>query len=97
MDKIQRTSKSALKLTRNHLREIAQLLVHKHLHSDPVDSDPVDSVACFHREDGDVEFMNILANQLSPQVNPLVGELSLNCWCGHMKWSDGFILGAEVG
>ena len=45
------------------MREIGQLLAQRHLNSDPVES-----VACFHRDDGDVEFMNVLANQLSPEV-----------------------------
>lgn len=63
IDKLQRGSKAAGKQVRMQLREIAQLLVFRHLHSDPVDR-----VACVHRGDGDVEFMNILANQLAPQV-----------------------------
>ncbi len=29
--------------------------------------------------------------------NLVLRQLSLNCWCGHMKWSHGFILGTEVG
>ena len=53
---------------RNPLREIAQLLAFRHLNSDPVDP-----VAIFHRDDGDNEFMNILATQLQGKVCPLVG------------------------
>lgn len=63
VDKLQRSCKAATKQVRTQLREIAQLLVFRHLHSDPVDR-----VACVHRDDGDVEFMNVLANQLSPEV-----------------------------
>ncbi len=63
VEKVQRSSKAAAKLVRTQLREIAQLLAFQHLHSDPIDP-----VACVHRDDGDNEFMNILANQLSPKV-----------------------------
>ena len=52
---------------RNRLREIAQLLAFRHLNTDPVDS-----VAIFHRDDGDNEFMNILATQLQGKVCSLV-------------------------
>jgi hypothetical protein len=64
VDKLQRASKAAAKLARAQLKEIAQMLADRHLHSDPVEP-----LACFHREDGDVEFMNTLANQLAPQVS----------------------------
>ena len=73
MDKLQRSCKVAAKQVRTQLREIAQLLAFCHLHSDPMDR-----VACVHRDDGDVEFMNILANQLSPEVRPVGGY-----WCNY--------------
>ena len=63
---MQRSNKAAAKLVRSQLREIAQLLAFQHLHSDPVDP-----VACIHRDDGDNEFMNIVANQLAPKVSGL--------------------------
>ena len=66
VEKIQQSSKAAAKQVRTQLREIAQLVAFQHLHSDPIDP-----VACIHRDDGDNEFMNILANQLAPKVQPL--------------------------
>ena len=66
IERLQKTGKLAGKQIRTQLREIAQLLVFQHLHSDPVDP-----VACFHRDDGDVEFMNIVANQLTTHVSTL--------------------------
>lgn len=63
MERLQRTNKASAKQVRTQLRELAQLIAFRHLNSDPRDT-----VACIHRDDGDVEFMNILANQLSPQV-----------------------------
>ena len=54
------------------MKEIAQMLADRHLHSDPVEP-----VVCFHRSDGDVEFMNTLANQLSPQVQAGFGSMAL--------------------
>lgn len=63
IERLQHTSKAAAKQVRAQLRELAQLLADCHLRSDPVDP-----VAFFHRDDGDTEFMNVLANQLSPQV-----------------------------
>ncbi len=64
IDRLQKVGKSASRQLRNQLREIAQLLAFQHLHSDPVDC-----VACIHRDDGDVEFMNIVANQLMCHVS----------------------------
>lgn len=64
VEKLQHSSKAAAKQVRAQLREIAQLVAFRHLHSDPVDP-----VACVHRDDGDVEFMNIVANQLTPKVS----------------------------
>lgn len=61
--KMQKSSKAAAKVGRNQLREIAQLVSFKHLHTEPLDP-----VACIHREDGDVEFMNIVANELAAKV-----------------------------
>ena len=64
VERLQKTGKSSSKQIRNQLREIAQLLAFQHLHSDPVDA-----VACVHHDDGDMEFMNILANQLTTHVS----------------------------
>lgn len=61
--KMQKANKVAAKVGRNQLREIAQLIAFKHLHTEPLDL-----VACIHREDGDVEFMNIVANELVTKV-----------------------------
>ena len=66
VEKVQKASKAAAKVARNQLREIAQLLVFQHLHADPVGT-----VACFHRDDGDNEFMNIIANELSAKASPI--------------------------
>lgn len=74
MEKLQRSNKMAAKQAKAQLREIAQLLSFCHLHSDPLDT-----VACVHRDDGDVEFMNILANQLSPQVLGAVHVILSGC------------------
>ena len=63
VEKAQKSSRVVSKACRNQLREIAQLLVYKHLHSDPVER-----VACVHRDDGDNEFMNIIANGLTAEV-----------------------------
>ena len=67
VSKLQHSNRASAKLGRTQLREIALMLAWRHLHSDPVDP-----VACVHRDDGDVEFMNIVANQLAVEV------------CGHM-------------
>jgi len=67
VEKLQKSNKAASKQVRSQLRELAQLQAFQHLHSDPIDL-----VACVHRDDGDMEFMNILANQLSSQVWQLV-------------------------
>ena len=61
--KMQKASKAAAKVSRNQLREIAQLIAFKHLNTVPLDP-----IACIHREDGDVEFMNIVANELTTKV-----------------------------
>ncbi len=63
VDKAQKNSRITSKACRNQLREIAQLLVYKHLHSEPVDC-----VACVHRDDGDNDFMNMMANGLTAEV-----------------------------
>ncbi len=63
IEKVQKSVRAANKTCRSQLREIAQLLVYQHLHSEPVSR-----VACFHRDDGDSEFMNTLANGLTEQV-----------------------------
>lgn len=63
VEKAQKSVRVANKACRNQLREIAQLLAYRHLHNEPVDR-----IACFHRDDGTVEFMNILANELTLQV-----------------------------
>lgn len=71
VEKLQKSSRETTKVARNQLRDIAQLLVFKHLHSDPVEP-----FACVYREDGDYEFMNILANELTERdilVLALVG------------------------
>ena len=67
--KLQQASKWSSKKVRLQMKEIAQLLVFQHLHSDPVDP-----LACIHRDDGDMEFMNILANQLTPHVSNYAGS-----------------------
>ena len=63
VEKIQKSNRAANKVTKNQLREIAKLLAFKHLHTDPLDK-----VACIHRDDGDSDFMNIIANELSVKV-----------------------------
>ena len=63
VEKAQKNSRITSKACRNQLREIAQLLVYKHLHSAPRDP-----VACVHRDDGDNEFMNVMANGLTAEV-----------------------------
>jgi misacylated tRNA(Ala) deacylase len=62
VERLQKTQKLSAKVNRGYLREIAQLLVYKHLHSESRDP-----VACIHRDDGDIEFMNVIANELTPQ------------------------------
>ena len=64
VEKLLKAGKAANRQLRSQLKEIAQLLVFQHLHSDPVAP-----LACIHRDDGDVEFMNTLANQLTPHVS----------------------------
>ena len=59
IEKMQEANRLAAKVARKRLREIAQLLAFKHLNTSPLDP-----VACVHREDGDNEFMNTLANEL---------------------------------
>ena len=61
--KILKANKALAKETRGHLREIAQLLAFKHHNTMPFDP-----VACVHREDGEPEFMNTLANELATKV-----------------------------
>ena len=51
-------------MIRSQLRELAQLMALKHLNTHPVEP-----LACFHREDGDVEFMNTLASELAGKVS----------------------------
>lgn len=68
VDRMQRSNKTSAKVLKAQLREIALLTAYRHLHSDPMDL-----VACVHRDEGDVEFMNILANQLCPQVSTILG------------------------
>ena len=48
---------------RGHLREIAQLLAFQHHNTVPFDP-----VACVHREEGEPDFMNALANELATKV-----------------------------
>ncbi len=60
IEKMQKASRQTAKTARNQLREIAQLMAFKHL-----STTPLDLVACIHREDGDNEFMNILASELA--------------------------------
>eukprot|EP00118_Oscarella_pearsei_P010240 m.62153 g.62153 ORF g.62153 m.62153 type:complete len:414 (+) comp35043_c0_seq7:278-1519(+) len=62
VEKLLSVQKSSAKAARLHLREIAELLAFKYLHEDIKDT-----VVCAHREDGDIEFMNVLANKLVPQ------------------------------
>lgn len=73
VSKAQKTSRTITKASRTQLREIAQLLVFKHLHTDPIDF-----VACVHREDGDNEFMNIIANGLTAEVKTLKFDTNKN-------------------
>lgn len=42
----------------------------KHLHTVPFSP-----LACYHRSDGDIEFMNVLASELSGKVATLVSPL----------------------
>lgn len=60
VEKLHKVSRNAAKVSRNHLREIAELTVSLHLNSLPVSK-----ICCIHREDGDNEFMNIVANKLT--------------------------------
>ncbi|XP_062520178.1 alanyl-tRNA editing protein Aarsd1-like [Corticium candelabrum] len=62
VERLQKAQKSSAKVTRSYLREIAQLIVYNHLHNESRDP-----VACIHRDDGDMEFMNSVANELAPQ------------------------------
>lgn len=77
VEKIQHSSKAAAKQVRAQLREIAQLVAFRHLHSDPVDP-----VACVHRDDGDVEFMNVVANQLTPKDVFVMATVGGDRGCG---------------
>ena len=63
MAKLLKSNKSLAKETRGHLREIAQLLAFKH-HT----TVPFDPVACVHREEGELDFMNTLTNELMTKV-----------------------------
>jgi len=47
VEKLQKSNRQLAKVARNQLREIAQLLAFKHLHTTPLDS-----VACIHRLSG---------------------------------------------
>ena len=55
---------SLQKVIRTQLRELAQLIAFRHLHSQPVDP-----LAIVHKEEGDNEFMNIVASELSSHVS----------------------------
>ncbi len=60
VEKMQKASRLTAKVAKKQLREIAQLVAFQHLNTTPVDA-----VACIYRENGDNDFMNLLANELA--------------------------------
>ncbi|XP_065838893.1 alanyl-tRNA editing protein Aarsd1-like [Oscarella lobularis] len=60
-EKVLSTQKSSAKTIRLQLREIAELLAYKYLHAEEKET-----IVCVHRDDGDIEFMNVLAGELVP-------------------------------
>ncbi|XP_003389337.1 PREDICTED: alanyl-tRNA editing protein Aarsd1-like [Amphimedon queenslandica] len=60
VERILKIQKQQNKIIRTQLRELAKLLSFQHLHNEPVDP-----LAIIHRDDGDNEFMNIIASELT--------------------------------
>jgi misacylated tRNA(Ala) deacylase len=63
VERILKGQKLSNKIMRTQLRDLAQLVAFKHLHQNPVDP-----LAVIHREEGDNEYMNIVATELNKHV-----------------------------